>query len=74
MGDQVLEINGFKVEEKPSFKKNCKPFQEDAFHMGTHLGSNVMAMMTNHREKQMHYLILVDIPTGKRIKIQFPSS
>lgn len=48
---------------------NTNPFTEDAFHMGTRLGNNVMIMHKNHPDEHAHYLIIVNITTGERIKV-----
>jgi len=51
---------------------NANPFNHDLYNMGTSLGSNVMVMHENHNDAPADYLIIVHIPTGHRVRIEFP--
>ena len=46
-------------------------FQQDSYHMGQFLGSNVAVMYQNFETQECQYLIVVDRLTGQRIKIAF---
>lgn len=70
MSSEAIEVEGFKVEKMPSTPAKENPFLHDLYHMGTQLGSNIMAMFANHSDKEMKYLILINCDTGKRIKIR----
>lgn len=48
------------------------PFNQDHYHMGTYLGTNVAAMYANFEDQECHYLIILNRITGERIKI-FPN-
>ncbi len=59
------------VERMTPMLVGVSPYQQDAYHMGQKLWSNVLAMMTNHPEEQMDYVILVNLATGERVKVRF---
>lgn len=59
------------IEQMSSFPANANPFSYDAFHMGTKLGSNVVVMHPNFADGHMDYMIIVNVETGKRIKVRF---
>lgn len=44
-------------------------FLQDAYHMGTRMGSNLMIMHENHSTSECKYLILINTITGERKKI-----
>jgi len=50
------------------------PLRHDLVSMGTHLGTNVMALHDNFDTQQAKWLIIVDQLTGQRIKITFPET
>lgn len=47
------------------------PFLSDFEHMGVQLGTNIMAMMMTHTTQKMTHLIIVDMETGERLRIDF---
>jgi hypothetical protein len=47
------------------------PFLSDVSNMGVSLGKNVMAMMSNHRDQHMDWVILVNMQSGERILVRF---
>jgi hypothetical protein len=65
----MVKVNGFEIIEKDSFPPKKNPFHYDEYHMGTSLGNNLMVMYSKHSNEQQPYIILVNIDTGKRIKI-----
>ena len=62
-----MEINSFKIKEMESIPKNSNPFNHDVFHMGTNINDATIMYSDIGR-----YLIIVDRPTGKRIKVILP--
>ena len=60
------------AEEMAPFPPNSNPMAHDHYHMGTNLGSNVMVLHENHKDKPCQYLIIVHRPTGQRLSIMFP--
>ena len=58
-----------KITKLPSFPPNSNPFYNDAYHVGTTIGTNLMAMMENHPDKRCKYVILVNTETGERIRV-----
>jgi len=61
----------FDITELSDIPNNIGPFAHDCYHMGTTLGTNIMVMHETHPSKEMKYFILVNIETGKRIRIDF---
>lgn len=59
------------TEENKDENGTINPFLQDAYHMGTYLGKNVCVMSENHTSEECKYLIVVDMRTGKRLKITF---
>jgi hypothetical protein len=45
------------------------PFRQDFYHMGTRLGSNLVALFRNFDKDNCEYLILVNTITGERIEV-----
>lgn len=45
------------------------PFHSDAVHMGTYIGKNCAVMMLNHAHQECKYIIVVDMETGERIRV-----
>lgn len=66
----------FGIRQLRSLPAGENPFWHDSFHTGTRLGKNIMAMNTigNVEKYDLDYLILVHLPTGQRIRIDFPKS
>ena len=62
-----IEINQFKIKEMESIPENSNPFHYDVYHMGTNI--NDVTIMHSDIGR---YLIIIDRPTGKRIKIILP--
>lgn len=62
----------FKTEKLDSFPPNSNPFSHDSFRMGTEVSRDIMAMYP--KQDNSPYIILVHIPTGKRIKITMPEA
>lgn len=50
-----------------SFPENCNPFHHDKFNMGTSINDRFVGMFSDYHSDT---LILVDVKTGKRIKIK----
>jgi hypothetical protein len=61
------------IKKLESFPPNENPFNHDTYHMGVRIGSNVMAMMSKFTDEEQSYIILVNIKTGERIRIDFQS-
>ena len=53
----------------PNFPPNSNPFNHDAYHMGTTIGTNCTIMMSNHSDKECEYIIVNNTKTGERLKI-----
>jgi hypothetical protein len=66
-----MDKQTFQQEELSSIPQATNPFLHDAYHMGTPLGENVMIMHENHPDKPCKYIIIVDIPSGRRLKVYF---
>lgn len=47
------------------------PFNQDSYHMGVQLGSNVTIMMENFENSPCKYLIVINTITGERKRITF---
>lgn len=60
-----------KITELESFPPKENPFWHDAFHMGHYLGKNVCAMFKEFEHEHQNYIILIDMTTGKRIRVEF---
>jgi hypothetical protein len=58
------------VEKMPQIEKG-NPFLSDFYNMGSCLGTNVMAMYSNHPNEVAKYIIIVNMETGERVKIKF---
>lgn len=67
-------VSTFNVVVRTPFPKNCNPMMEDQFHMGVPLGTNLMVLHHSHPSEVAKYVILVHIPTGHRIQINFPEA
>lgn len=52
-----------------SFPPNSNPFIHELFLMGTAIGKDVLVMHEKHEGNK--YLIVIHIPTGRRIRIDF---
>lgn len=65
----MVNVAGMDVSEMEPFPKNSNPFNFDSYNMGVKLGSNVMAMFESHENEKADYVILVNISTGRRLKI-----
>ena len=46
------------------------PYLHDQFNMGQTIGKDLELMYANHRGEQCKYLILVNMATGERVKIE----
>lgn len=57
---------GMVVEKLPPFPPGSNPFQQDRFHMGVEVGDMVIMYPDL---KKLEYLILVDKPSGERIRV-----
>jgi hypothetical protein len=60
-----------KVETMENFPAKSWPFHHDTYHMGTRMGKNVMAMFENHPNQECDYLIVVNMATGERVRLDF---
>lgn len=60
----------FEIENLDSFPPNVNPFLYDSFNMGVRLGSNLMAMMSNHVDAECTSVILINRTTGVRIRVR----
>jgi hypothetical protein len=60
-----------KVTELESWEPNCRPMHEDAYHMGVDIHTNCMVLTEKFAKDRGDYIIVVDIETGQRIKIDF---
>ena len=50
---------------------SINPFCQDAYNMGTKIGTNVTIMYANFDNVPCKYLIIVDTQTGERKRITF---
>lgn len=50
------------------------PFLHDNYHMGVTIGTNVVVMMANHQDKECPYLIVCNLESGERIRLEFKDS
>lgn len=64
----------FQVVVRTPLPPNSNVFLHDHFHMGTKVGSNVMVLHHSHSTEEAKYVILVHIPTGRRIQINLPEA
>lgn len=60
-----------KVNRRPSFPRDCNPFEHDTFRMGTDIGRNITIMYAAHKAEYCEYIIIVDKTTGERISVDF---
>jgi hypothetical protein len=51
-------------------EKPLNPFCQDLYHMGFYVGLNVAVMHSNHSREFCRYLIVVDLETGERLRIE----
>lgn len=58
-----------RIESMPSIPAGANPFQHDAFHMGTQLGTNCIILHPNHSDKVAPYIIICNRTTGEQVKI-----
>lgn len=72
MSMKEAEINSFHIRETANFPPKANPFCHDSYHVGESIGSNVVMMQSNHSKDKCEYIILIHIPTGKRICINMP--
>lgn len=70
-GKRMFEDENFVISEIKAITPYVNPFLEDSYNMGKSLGNDVMAMMANHDTDPCKYVILVHIPTGRRIVVEF---
>ena len=64
-------INDFMITEEKSFPPNSNPFNHDVVRMGANVGMDVVVMYDSHIS--IDHVILVHIPTGKRLFINMPT-
>ena len=62
-----MNIQSIKIMDNIPAKAN--PFNHDAFHMGTQLGSNLIIMHPNHSDAECPYIIICNTTTGERMKV-----
>lgn len=64
-----ISIAGMEVKELPAFPEGGNPFIHDTYNMGSRVGNNCMVMYDKHPSERAGYVIIVNIATGKRIKV-----
>lgn len=64
------QVNGIMLIELEPQVKPGNPFEHDTYHMGHKIGQDHYLMYPNHPNEPLQYLILVDVTTGKRTRIQ----
>ena len=62
----MIQVGGFKVETMESIPPG-NPFLHDPYHVGCHVGKQVIAMWGSG-----NYVILVNQETGDRIRVCLP--
>lgn len=64
------------MDSMPRAKPNqvINPFHFDFYHMGQNFSKHVMIMMANHDTEPAKYMILINVKTGERVRIDFPKS
>lgn len=71
--EEDVETNkAFTIKPISSFPPGANPMIEDFENMGTSLGDNVMVLHKTFPHEEMTWMVLVHIPSGRRIKIVFP--
>lgn len=63
-------VNGIMMIELEPQAKPGNPFDHDLYHMGRKIGKDHYLMYPTHANEPLQYLILVDVTTGKRTRIQ----
>jgi len=53
----------------PNFPPNTNAFHNDAYHMGTVIGTNCTILYEQHSNKEQDYIIVVNTKTGEKLKI-----
>lgn len=66
--------NEFEIVKLENFPENANPFEHDLVNMGTQIGQNVLIMHSNHTSECCKKIIIVDIPSGKRISVIIPQN
>ena len=56
-------------QQMPSVPVDANPFACDLFHMGQHLGQNVLVFFPKHISDEQPYIIVQELTTGQRGKI-----
>lgn len=59
-----------KIKEMNPIPAGENPFQHDFYNMGTRVGNNVVVMYDQHTDRHADYIIVVDMTTGERIRIE----
>jgi hypothetical protein len=62
------------LEELEAFPPNENPYHHDLSNMGELRGKDLMLMYQNHSNEECHFLILVDMETGQRVKVSIDRS
>lgn len=60
-----------KVTQLSDLPANSNPFLHDSFNMGTKLGKDTVVMHKNFPDQECPYLIICDVSTGKRLRVDF---
>ena len=58
------------ISDMPPIPKGETPMQHDMYHMGMHIGKNLMMMYESHFSEVQKYIILVNLDTGERKRIE----
>lgn len=69
-----ISLNNLKLiimttKELPPIPPKSNPFNHDQYHMGIYVGDNCMIMVPNHQSEECEYVIVVNITTGERLKV-----
>jgi len=56
-----------------SIPPGANPYNEDVYHMGFRVGSNVVIMFDCLDHQNCKYLIVVNTETGHRLKVEMPA-
>ena len=60
-----------KQQMMPPIPEGVHPMVFDQYHMAQAMGTNILLMFPNHSSEECKYIIVVELATGKRTKLEF---
>lgn len=69
---RITTLTPFTPNADPAQRIN--PFLQDMGNMGTYIGKNLGVMFGNFQQEDCSYIILVDLVTGERIKVEIKTA